>query len=501
MNFKPSSIFTLFIIICLITITTAQSNLPDCRGNLKNINVISPTPEETIPNEGSINISYETTQPQEGEVISLHVILLDESKAKVYEVVADQKLDGQPHQASVPWQRIKDNSTVYIQFFENYLSADQHVTRISCDIKLHNTSSQDNKLVNKQIVEEIYSRIQHTINPIDAGDRVLVAIIKALIALNNEPSSPRQLADCIQDYDFTQLGGQTPFATVSGHISTHFSRVRQRIIPKPIIGKQPHPTITKRSLYYFLDPDNVLRDLLSEYFPAQTPPDSPTTTISEDQSYADTPTTPSDNKDVNFIETNGESISDTENQSPQQKNLQNIRAKAPTIETAAAPHGNAGDTKDRTKRSYDTGERNAVIQPLSLNYLPPNPTRNPESPRVPLTPDIHIMRINGLEVFTTRAKNGTVLLRRVDNGYVDKYSLLEAGGRRARNSDRKWISLEEAQILASELNIEQNLGILLYERLFDYFDVDLDYANTSNGCCAGLAYWFQCVSPKKIFLE
>ncbi|CAI2167024.1 17821_t:CDS:2, partial [Funneliformis geosporum] len=359
---------------------------------------------------------------------------------------------------------------------------------------MQNTSSQGNKLVNKQIVEEIYSRIQHTINPIDASDRVLVAIIKALISLNNEPSSPRQLADCIQNYDFTQLGGQTPFATVSGHISTHFSRVRQRVIPKPIIGKQPHPTITKRSLYYFLDPDDVLQELLSENFPTQTPtPDSPTTnesTISEDQSYANTPTTPSSSVvdikevvDVDHIDRNGESISDTENQYPHQKIFQNTRTKAPTIEPAAAPHGITSDTKDKKKGSYDTGERNGVIQPLSLNYLPPIP-RNPESPRISLTPDIHIMRMNGLEVFTTRI-NGSVLLRRVDNSYVDKYSLLETGGRRARNSDRRWISLEEAQILASELNIEQNLGMFLYERLFDYFDVDLDYATTSNGCCAG----------------
>lgn len=71
---------------------------------------------------------------------------------------------------------------------------------------MQNISLQDNKLEVNRIVEEIYSKIQHTINPIDASDRVLVAIIKALISLNNEPSSPRQLAACIQKYGFTQLG-------------------------------------------------------------------------------------------------------------------------------------------------------------------------------------------------------------------------------------------------------------------------------------------------------
>ncbi|CAG8747616.1 14410_t:CDS:2, partial [Rhizophagus irregularis] len=110
-----------------------------------------------------------------------------------------------------------------------------------------------NKSEVNRIVEEIYLKIQYTINPIDASDRVLVAIIKALISLNNDPSSPRQLAACIQKY-------------VSGHISTHFSRVRNQVVPNPIIVKQPHPTIAKRSLYYFLDPDNILRELLKEYF-------------------------------------------------------------------------------------------------------------------------------------------------------------------------------------------------------------------------------------------
>ncbi|CAI2162401.1 7448_t:CDS:1 [Funneliformis geosporum] len=118
MNFKPSSIFTLFFLICLITITTS---LPDCRESLKNIIVTSPTPEETIPNEGSIKISYETTQPKKDEIISLHVLLLDDNKFKLYEIVPDQNLDGKSYENSVPWQRIKDNSTVYIRKYNHVL--------------------------------------------------------------------------------------------------------------------------------------------------------------------------------------------------------------------------------------------------------------------------------------------------------------------------------------------------------------------------------------------
>ncbi|GES82948.1 hypothetical protein BCR41DRAFT_369590 [Rhizophagus clarus] len=375
-----------------------------------------------------------------------------------------------------------------------------------------NISLQDNKLEVNRIVEEIYSKIQHTINSIDASDRVLVAIIKALISLNNEPSSPRQLAACIQKYGFTQLGGQTPYATVSGHISTHFSRVRNQVVPNPIIGKQPHPTIAKRSLYYFLDPDNVLRDLLDEYFSigeslqAQLTPSSPVksesniSTISGSQYCAETPpTTPSSVKDIDEEEDDiiNKSISDDED----------TKTYKTEVELPSAPHG----TMDGVigKKNVIEGI-NGVTPPSSPpnyltfpQYLPEITPRNPGSPRVPLNPDVYIMKINGLEVFTTKIKtsqNIITLLRRVDNNYVDKYLLLQAGEQRPRNSDRKWITLEEAQMLAIELNIDQKLGIFLYSRLSDYFDFDLDYATISNSCCYPLAYWFQCVNPK-IFAE
>jgi hypothetical protein len=112
---------------------------------------------------------------------------------------------------------------------------------------------------------------------------------------------------------------------------------------------------------------------------------------------------------------------------------------------SAAPHGPMDDIIG--KKNVIEG-MNGVTPPSSPpnyltfpQYLPEITPRNPGSPRVPLTPDIHIMRINGLEVFTTRIKtsqNIVTLLRRVDNNYVDNYSLLQAGERRPRNSDRKW---------------------------------------------------------------
>jgi len=289
------------------------------------------------------------------------------------------------------------------------------------------------------------------------------------------------------------------------------------VVPKPIIGKQPHPAIAKRSLYYFLDPDNILKDSLVEHFPidessptyqARLTPSSPTTnesivsTINENQYCAETPpSTPSSS--VKDGEEKVDSISDNENNYPN-----NTTAGAEKHELAA-PHSIMGD-KNKKMRSYDMGERNGITPPSSPNYLafpqylPQITPRNPGSPRVSLTPDICIVKLNGIEVYTTKiktAQNEVTLLRRVDNNYVDKYSLLQAGGQRARNSDRKWIILEEAQILASELNIGQILGIFLYERLLDYFDVDLDHTTVANGCCYPFAYWFQCVNPKKIFLE
>ncbi|KAJ2738782.1 hypothetical protein H4S06_006395 [Coemansia sp. BCRC 34490] len=40
----------------------------------------------------------------------------------------------------------------------------------------------------------------------DARDKVFVAILKALVARNNKPSSPKELATCIMRREFTMLG-------------------------------------------------------------------------------------------------------------------------------------------------------------------------------------------------------------------------------------------------------------------------------------------------------
>ncbi|KAJ2772762.1 hypothetical protein IWQ56_001246 [Coemansia nantahalensis] len=40
----------------------------------------------------------------------------------------------------------------------------------------------------------------------DARDKVFVAILKALAARHNRPSSPKELATCIMKHEFTLLG-------------------------------------------------------------------------------------------------------------------------------------------------------------------------------------------------------------------------------------------------------------------------------------------------------
>ncbi|KAJ2506247.1 hypothetical protein GGI11_006733, partial [Coemansia sp. RSA 2049] len=80
----------------------------------------------------------------------------------------------------------------------------------------------------------------------DARDKVFVAILKALVARNNKPSSPKELATCIMRRD-----GATPYATVSSRISQHFKRILEHIPPRPpILGRVAHEKHTRKYFYY-----------------------------------------------------------------------------------------------------------------------------------------------------------------------------------------------------------------------------------------------------------
>ncbi|KAI9225938.1 MAG: hypothetical protein DHS80DRAFT_25698 [Piptocephalis tieghemiana] len=58
----------------------------------------------------------------------------------------------------------------------------------------------------------------------DSRDRVFLAVIRTLLALDNEPCSTRDLTNHILKHGYTTLGGSTPAATVSSRISQHYSR-------------------------------------------------------------------------------------------------------------------------------------------------------------------------------------------------------------------------------------------------------------------------------------
>ncbi|KAJ2858041.1 hypothetical protein J3B02_000573 [Coemansia erecta] len=85
----------------------------------------------------------------------------------------------------------------------------------------------------------------------DARDKVFVAILKALVARHNKPSSPKELANCIMKNEFTILGGATPYATVSSRISQHFKRILEHTPPRPpILGRIAHEKHTRKYFYY-----------------------------------------------------------------------------------------------------------------------------------------------------------------------------------------------------------------------------------------------------------
>ncbi|KAJ2559445.1 hypothetical protein EV175_000338 [Coemansia sp. RSA 1933] len=85
----------------------------------------------------------------------------------------------------------------------------------------------------------------------DARDKVFVAILKALVARHNRPSSPKELSNCIMRHEFTMLGGATPYATVSSRISQHFKRILEHLPPRPpILGRVAHEKHTRKYFYY-----------------------------------------------------------------------------------------------------------------------------------------------------------------------------------------------------------------------------------------------------------
>lgn len=96
----------------------------------------------------------------------------------------------------------------------------------------------------------------------DLKDKVVVAILKAMLHVGNKPLSPKELASEIIRFGFCQLGGATPHATVSGRLSQHFKRCseanRKSVIEKIPVMEKP------RKFRYRISP-SIISQLMSGY--------------------------------------------------------------------------------------------------------------------------------------------------------------------------------------------------------------------------------------------
>ncbi|TPX40847.1 hypothetical protein SeLEV6574_g06377 [Synchytrium endobioticum] len=88
----------------------------------------------------------------------------------------------------------------------------------------------------------------------DAKDKVLVAIVKALLMVGNRPMAPKEISHTILRLKLTPLGGATPYATVSSRISQHFKRaaVYKPNGRPPILGRLSVDEKQTRKLRYFV---------------------------------------------------------------------------------------------------------------------------------------------------------------------------------------------------------------------------------------------------------
>ncbi|KAJ3002231.1 hypothetical protein HKX48_002421 [Thoreauomyces humboldtii] len=102
------------------------------------------------------------------------------------------------------------------------------------------------------------------VDPSDHRDKVLMAVLNALLMVDNRPCSPKELASFILKHKLATLGGQTPYATVSSRISQHFKRCAQDS-RKPLLAKRaviepnrkPKPNTTPRKWRYYVDREGI----------------------------------------------------------------------------------------------------------------------------------------------------------------------------------------------------------------------------------------------------
>ncbi|KAJ1913934.1 hypothetical protein H4219_004997 [Mycoemilia scoparia] len=103
-----------------------------------------------------------------------------------------------------------------------------------------------------------------SLHPDDARDKVFVAILKALLAMSNRPSSPKELSTCIMEHKFAMLGGATPYATVSSRISQHFKRVQEHHPPRPPVLGKVADQFNARKIHYYIASEKEHQAYLQE---------------------------------------------------------------------------------------------------------------------------------------------------------------------------------------------------------------------------------------------
>ncbi|KAL1922829.1 uncharacterized protein VTP21DRAFT_9205 [Calcarisporiella thermophila] len=104
-------------------------------------------------------------------------------------------------------------------------------------------------MTNPADAETEYASIKAHLHPEDSRDKVFSAVLRALLEMGNRPSSPRQLASYILKHGLTQLGGQTPYATVSSRISQHYKRAAAQR-RQPVLGKIQDEQRGKKYIYF-----------------------------------------------------------------------------------------------------------------------------------------------------------------------------------------------------------------------------------------------------------
>jgi hypothetical protein len=102
MNYKTSSLLTLFFfLIFLIATTTSNSEL-------QYVEVISPTEGQTVKKGDSLTVKFKSSKTPEDVIASLHVLLLSDTKYRIYQILNDKRIDtDEIQEATVPWDRLQ----------------------------------------------------------------------------------------------------------------------------------------------------------------------------------------------------------------------------------------------------------------------------------------------------------------------------------------------------------------------------------------------------------